>query len=79
MFCRRGIVNVLNAGASAIELDLGDVATKGLIEDLRDGRYQISDRNKGQLDKRAIELVICEVLKGLRYFLPLKLFLTESK
>jgi hypothetical protein len=51
MFCRRGIVNALNAGASAIELDLCDVATKGLIEDLRDGRYQISDRNKGQLDR----------------------------
>ncbi len=40
--CRRGIVNALNAGASAIELD-DDVATKGLIKDFRDGRYQISD------------------------------------
>jgi DNA polymerase elongation subunit (family B) len=34
--CRRGIVNALNAGASAIELD-DDVATKGLIKDFRDG------------------------------------------
>ena len=32
--CRRGIVNTLNAGGSAIELDVDDVATKGLIEDL---------------------------------------------
>ena len=41
--CRRGIVNALNAGASAIELDVDDVVIKGLIEDLRDRRYQISD------------------------------------
>lgn len=41
--CRRGIVNALNAGARAIELDIDDVAIKGLIEDLRDGRNQISD------------------------------------